>query len=136
MTMIGACGVQPGKTPRETIERFERAVRKLDLCDAYGLLTASAQSQTGLSVSVLAEAADAVKDRSPALAERMAGIQYVFVKERRAEDRSVVTVRRLFGGRDVEQTIVLVPDQGKWRIDSAGAMLGLPIPLRPAVVFT
>ncbi len=132
LPLLAACapGPQPGRTPRETLERFERSVRALELGDAYGLLTPAAQSQTGLTAEILDDAATTIEDKTPALAQRVGDLQFVFVREKRHGERTVLTVRRLFGGRDVVQDIAMTVQDGRWSIADPVALMSLPVPLR------
>jgi hypothetical protein len=154
--------LQAGKTPKETMRRLETALQDLDLGAVYDMLSSRAQGQLDASLQgfrtmlqaipedqlkqaglggwkdlgtrdYLEAAADRMKDENPAAVKQIKRHAIVVMDIKPYGDRASVKVSVLLNGRDRTQTIPLVLENGRWRIDTGTPMTDLPVDFAPEV---
>jgi hypothetical protein len=154
--------LQAGKTPKETMRRLETALQDLDLGAVYDMLSSRAQGQLDTSLQgfrtvlqaipedqlkkaglggwkdlstreYLDAAADRMKDENPAAVKQIRRLAIVVMNIRPYGDRASVKVSILLNGRDRTQTIPLVLENGRWRIDTGDPVTDLPVNFAPDV---
>jgi hypothetical protein len=163
VALCGACGqAQAGKTPKETMRRLEAALQDLDLGAVYDMLSSKAQGQLDASMhgfrtmlatipedqlkraglggwkdlttrEYLDAAADRTRSENPAAVKQLERLVIVVMEVRPYGDRASVKVSVLLNGRDRRQTIPVVLENGRWRIDADTPMANLPVDLAPDV---
>jgi hypothetical protein len=154
--------LQAGKTPKETMLRLEAALRDLDLGAVYDMLSSKAQGQLDASLhgfrtmlagipedqlkqaglggwkdlstrEYLDAAADRTRSENPTAVKQLKRLVIVVMKIKPYGDRASVKVSVLLNGRDRRQTIPLVLENGRWRIDIGTPMTDLPVDFAPDV---
>jgi len=152
--------VQAGKTPKETVRRLEGALQDLDPAAVYGMLSSNAQRQLDASLlgfrtmlqtipdaqlkqaglsgwkdldtrEFLDAAADRTRSENPAAAKQLKRLTLVIMDIKSYGDRARVKVSVLLNGRDRRQTIPLVLEDGRWRIDTGDPLTDLPVDFAP-----
>jgi hypothetical protein len=154
--------LQAGKTPKETMRRLETALQDLDLGAVYDMLSSQAQGQLDASLrgfrtmlqaipedqlkraglggwkdlstrEYLDAAADRMRSENPSAVRQIRRLAIVVLEIRPYGDRASVKVSVLLNGRDKTQTIPLVLEDGRWKIDTDAAMTDLPVDFAPNV---
>lgn len=124
------------------MRRLEAALQDLDLGAVYDMLSARAQGQLDASLSgwkdmntreCLEAAADRMKSENPAAVKQIRRLAIVVMDIRPYGDRASAKVSVLLNGRDRTQTIPLVLEGGRWKIDTDAAMTDLPVDFAPDV---
>ena len=154
--------LQAGKTPKETMRRLETALQDLDLGAVYDMLSSKAQGQLDASLQgfrtmlqaipedqlkkaglggwkdmdtreFLDAAVDRMKDENPAALKHVKRLAIVVLDVRSYGDRASVKVSVIMNGRDQTQTIPLVLEDGRWKLDTGAPMTDLPVDFAPQV---
>lgn len=142
------------------MRRLEAALQDLELGAVYDMLSSRAQGQLDASLGgfrtmlqampedqiekaglggwkdmstrdYLDAAADRMKSENPAAAKQFERLAIVVMDIKPYGDRASVKVSVLLNGRDRTQTIPLVLENGRWKIDTDGAMTDLPVDFAP-----
>jgi hypothetical protein len=152
--------LRAGKTPKETIRNLEAALQDLDLGAVYDMLSSRAQRELDASLEgvkvmlasipeaqlkqaglggwkdldtrdFLEAAVDRARGENPAALEQFRGVTLVVLQVKPYGDRATVKVCMILNGRDREQTIPMVREGGRWRIDTDDSVTALPVNFMP-----
>lgn len=152
--------LQAGRTPKETVRRLEQALKNLDPAAVYDMLSSDAQRQLDASLTgfrtmlraipdaqlkqaglkgwkdldtreFLDAAADRTRSENPAAAKQLKRLTIVIMDVKSYGDRARVKVSVILNGRDRQQTIPLVLEDGRWRIDTGDPVTDLPVDFAP-----
>jgi len=144
------------------MRRLEAALQDLDLGAVYDMLSSKAQGRLDASMhgfrtmlatipedqleraglggwtdlttrEYLDAAADRTRSENPAAVKQLERLVIVVMEVRPYGDRASVKVSVLLNGRDRRQTIPVVLENGRWRIDTDTPMANLPVDLAPDV---
>lgn len=164
LLVAGACGqsLKPGKTPKETVERFETAIKRLDMGAVYDMLSSRARGEieamfsgmkqvfagipesrleeAGLDEFVdmsardmLVEAVDRAKDANPQAIESLKSLHMIVMKVREYDGQATVSVVAIYNGQEQKQTLRMVREGGRWMIDSDDSVTSMPLQFAPDV---
>jgi len=154
--------LRAGKTPKETVRRLETALKDLDLGAVYGMLSSRARGELDASLvgframltaipdaqleqagldgwkdmttrEYLDAAVDRTKSENPAAAKQLERLTIAIMDVRSYGDRATVKVSVILNGRDRQQTIPLVLEDGRWKIDAGDTVTELPVDFAPKV---
>ena len=157
-----ACGskTKAGKTPKETVRKFESAIRDADLGACYDLMSSrtrkqldramlgikgmlaalpdSALDQVGLdgiadmdAREILVACSDAARKQAPALFDKLKGFQIVVLNVDQYGNKAQVEVSQLMDGQEQTTTLPLVQEEGRWYLDSNETIDSLPVNIQP-----